>query len=332
MSSQPQYNQPYGGGYGQTNPYSPSASPAPPYDAQPYGGGGMEMQPLTGHSDVSANPFSDQAAYQNQGMPQRDPNATLNSCREVGRAVDEVEGQLPELQRLQRSFTTGTGGSNAQIDGMSADIMTAYRSLADRVRRIKGQPDAGNPRNRPQIDALDRRIKKAINTFQQNESQFRKDVQEQQRRQFLIVRPDATEEEIREATESGGDQQIFQQALMNADRRGQAQSTLRNVRERHDAIMQIERTIIELDQLFRDLDAKVVEQEPLVENIEQKAEETNTHLEAGNVHVGKAVDSARAARKKKWICLGIVGKCSSAAIIQGRHADVVTQSLLLWSS
>lgn len=95
---------------------------------------------------------------------------------------------------------------------------------------------------------------------------------------------------------------------MNSDRRGQAQSTLRNVQQRHDAIQQIEKTMIELQQLFQDLDAIVVQQEPMVENIEQKAEETNTHMVAGNTEVGKAVKSARAARKKKWICLGIVGK------------------------
>ncbi|GAB1736104.1 hypothetical protein NU219Hw_g6155t1 [Hortaea werneckii] len=305
MSGQQQYNQ-YGGGYGQSNPYSTSSSPAPPYGAQGYGGGrnDMEMQPL---NQGDGNPFSDQAAAYPGQQPQRDPNATLNACREVGRAIDDLESRLPELQRLQRSFTSGTGGTtNAQIDGMSADIMTGFRGLADRVRRIKGQPDAGNPRNQAQVEALDRRIRRSINAFQQTESQFRREVQEQQRRQYLIVRPDATEQELQEATEAGGDQQIFQQALMNADRRGQAQSALRNVRERHDAIIKIERSMMELNQLLQDLDAIVVQQEPLVENIESKAEETNTHLEAGNVHVEKAVTSARAARKKKWICLGIV--------------------------
>ncbi|RMY82027.1 hypothetical protein D0862_12150 [Hortaea werneckii] len=305
MSGQQQYNQ-YGGGYGQSNPYSTSSSPAPPYGAQGYGGGrnDMEMQPL---NQGDGNPFSDQAAAYPGQQPQRDPNATLNACREVGRAIDDLESRLPELQRLQRSFTSGTGGTtNAQIDGMSADIMTGFRGLADRVRRIKGQPDAGNPRNQAQVEALDRRIRRSINAFQQTESQFRREVQEQQRRQYLIVRPDATEQELQEATEAGGDQQIFQQALLNADRRGQAQSALRNVRERHDAIIKIERSMMELNQLLQDLDAIVVQQEPLVENIESKAEETNTHLEAGNVHVEKAVTSARAARKKKWICLGIV--------------------------
>lgn len=131
-------------------------------------------------------------------------------------------------------------------------------------------------------------------------------MQDQQRRQYLIVNPNATDAEIREVTEAGsGDMQIFSQALMNADRRGQAQSTLANVRQRHDAIQQIERTMVELAQLFQDLDAIVVAQEPLVQNIETKAEETNTHMQQATVELGGAVKSARAARKKKWICLGI---------------------------
>ncbi|KAK5127292.1 hypothetical protein LTR08_004455 [Meristemomyces frigidus] len=324
MAAQPQYNNDANyssSGYGQSNPYDTRGSsfdtrgeqPPPAYgQGQPGARGAyaqhndVEMQPLTG-SAAAENPFAD---HDNGAPPpqqqQDDPNAILNDCRAVGHAIDDLEARLPDLQRLQRAFTSGTGATNKDIDATSADILTGYRGLADRVKRIKTRPAAASPRNRAQVDALDRRIRKAITTYQQTESAFRKEVQDQQRRQYLIVRPEATEAEITSATAAGGDQQIFQQALLNSDRRGQAQSTLRNVRERQDAILNIERTMLELQQLFQDLDEVVVMQEPLVQRIEQKAEETNTHLEAGNVHVEQAVGSARAARKKKWICLGIV--------------------------
>lgn len=249
------------------------------------------------------NPFED--PYSERHAAAFDPNAILNNCRDVGRAIDELDGRLQSLQRVQRQFTSGTGATNKEIDAMGADIMATYRALAERVKRIKSQPDARQPRNEPQVNALDRRIRKAINNFQSVESQFRKDVQEQQRRQYLIVNPDATESEIREATEAGGDTQIFQQALLNADRRGQAQSTLRNVQQRHDAVQQIERTMMELAQLFQDLDAIVVQQEPLIANIEEKAEETNTHMVSANEQLGVATDKARSARRKKWYCLGL---------------------------
>lgn len=263
----------------------------------------VEMQPIGGQH----NPFDD-PRYRYGGNPHagQDPNAILNDCREVGKAIDDLEARLQELQRVQRSFVIGNGATNKEIDAKGADIMAGYRALADRVRKIKSRPEARETKNEAQVGALDRRIKRAINQFQQTESGFRREVQEQQRRQYLIVRPEATEAEIRQATEAGGDTQIFQQALLNADRRGQASSTLRNVQQRHDAIQQIERTMMELAELFQDLDTMVVQQEPLIQEIEKHAEETHDHMVEANVHLESANNSARAARKKKWICLGIV--------------------------
>jgi syntaxin 1B/2/3 len=49
-----------------------------------------------------------------------------------------------------------------------------------------------------------------------------------------------------------------------------------------------------------------MEQEPLVQNIEQKGEEVQENLVKANEHLDLGVKSARGARKKKWICLGIL--------------------------
>ena len=95
--------------------------------------------------------------------------------------------------------------------------------------------------------------------------------------------------------------------LMQSNRRGQAQTTLSNVARRHDEIAKIERDLIMLAEMFQDLERIVVEQEPLVENIEKQAEQVQDDLVKGNTEMTGAVSSARAARKKKWICLGIVG-------------------------
>ena len=45
--------------------------------------------------------------------------------------------------------------------------------------------------------------------------------------------------------------------------------------------------------------------EERVQNIDQHGEQTVTDLEGGNVHVQKAIKSARNTRKLKWWCLGI---------------------------
>lgn len=96
---------------------------------------------------------------------------------------------------------------------------------------------------------------------------------------------------------------------MTSNRKGQSQSALRAVQGRHEAIQKIERQMIELAQLFQDMEAAVVQQEPAVEIIDQKAEDTHMNISKGNEQLDQAVVKAAAARRKKWICLGIFGTC-----------------------
>ena len=63
--------------------------------------------------------------------------------------------------------------------------------------------------------------------------------------------------------------------------------------------------------MFQDLDALVVQQEAAVTQIEQRGEEVTDHAAKANTELDGAVKKARAARKKKWICLGIAGKSHS---------------------
>jgi syntaxin 1B/2/3 len=91
--------------------------------------------------------------------------------------------------------------------------------------------------------------------------------------------------------------------LLSSDRRGQASSTLRNVKERHEAIQNIERQMVELAQLFQDLDQIVQQQEPLVADIEMKGEAVREDVTKGNEEIGTAIVSARSRNRKKWWCL-----------------------------
>ena len=81
--------------------------------------------------------------------------------------------------------------------------------------------------------------------------------------------------------------------------------------------------MIELAQLFQDMEAAVVTQEPAIENIEDKTENTVVNLNQGNKHLDGAVVKARAARRKKWICFWIIGRSTYS---------VPPTGLLAWNS
>jgi t-SNARE complex subunit (syntaxin) len=253
---------------------------------------------------------------------QQDPNAILNECREIDKGIDAIERNLDTIRMLQQRAlddpdSSQQSATNSQLDSMSSETMTMYRSFAARIKSLKQQPESGSPKNAPQLGKVDRKLKAAINQYQNVESDFRKKLQAQMARQYKIVRPDASEAEVSEAVENTSNQQVFSHALLQSDRRGQSRQAVSNVQNRHAAIQKIESQMIELAQLFQDMEALVVQQEDSVTMIEQKGEEVQENLDKGTEHIGTAIKSARSRNRKKWYCLGIVRTyypdCSSIA-------------------
>lgn len=249
----------------------------------------------------------------------QDPNRILNDCRQVDGEIDGLEQQQERLKQLQRTYlddpaSDPRSASAVAVNDASDQLLANYRGLVSRMKMIKQDKESGNPRNAPQVGRVDRRVKQSMNKYQQLDSDYRKQLQTRMERDYRIVRPDASDAEVREAVQDPN-QQIFSQALISSDRRGQAQSVAQSVRSRHNAIQKIESDMMQLAQMFQDLDALVIQQEAQVTNIEQRGEEVTDHVTKANVELDGAVKKARAARKKKWICLGIAGKFSFSLVV-----------------
>ncbi|KAI1823216.1 t-SNARE [Xylaria intraflava] len=290
----------YGYG-GQQNPFDDhSDAGRGPYRGQggnydEYGSNNVEMAPLTQNAD----PFTD-----------KNPNSALDEISSINQGIDTIDSNLEQLKMLQQrslddADSSALSTTNRQLDRLSMETMAQYRSLTERVRQLKSKPE-NQQRFGQQVRRVDGRLKDAIRAYQQVESAFRKKTEEQMARQYRIVRPDATEEEVRAAVSDQTGGQVFQQAMMQSNRRGQAQAVLNAVQDRHAQLQKIEQQMMELTQLFQDMDTLVVQQDVAVTTIEAKGEDIVENLDKGNVEIGTAVKTARATRRKKWICLGIV--------------------------
>ncbi|KAF7544119.1 hypothetical protein G7Z17_g10202 [Cylindrodendrum hubeiense] len=297
-------------GYGGQNPYDQQDNGG--YGGGNYGGYNQTAPPQQGYGggEVGSNVEMAPLAYNAGSIGQSDPNAILNECRDIDRGIDTVEQNLEQLRMIQQrtlddADSSSNSAANRQLDGLSTETMALYRGLTERVRTIKSNPESNSAKNKPQVSRVDRRLKDAIRQYQQVESQFSKRTQDQMARQYRIVRPDASEQEIREAVEDTSGRQVFSQAMMQSDRQGRARAALSAVQDRHAALAKIEQQMNELSQLFIDMDTLVVQQEAAVTQIEQKGEEVVENLDKGNEEMGVAVNTARKTRKKKWICLGI---------------------------
>lgn len=303
-------------------------NPPPSYNNTPYGAGGRGYATTGGmddsthlsthHTDVNRTLTGSAVEMapltQNAGsMAREDPNAIRNECRDISNSVRQVESSLEQIKVLQSRVlsdvdSSSSSQSNRQLDALTTETTATYRSLVERVRTVKSKPEGQSAMNKSHVDRVDREVKAVITKYQGVESEFQAAVKQQMGRQYRIVRPDATEEEVQAAVEDTGNGQIFSQALMQSDRQGRARAALSAVQDRHKELLKIEQQMTELFQLMQDLDTLVVQQDAAVVQIEQKGEEIVENLDKGNEEIAVAVTTARATRKKKWICLGIVGK------------------------
>ncbi|SPO02174.1 related to putative snare protein syn [Cephalotrichum gorgonifer] len=293
-----------GGGYGGApNRPPPQASygqgPSPYGGARNnnYGGNNVEMAPM-------------QSGSGGYGGSSNGGNSILNECSDIDRGIGQVEQNLNQLRNLHRAALGDTDTSsnsrvNRDVDALSSETMALYRSLVDRVRKVKSSPEASQPMNSRQVERVDRSLKAAINQYQTVEADFRREMQGQIARQFRIVRPDATDEEVSRAVDGAEGGQVFTQALMQSNRQGQASAALNNVKDRHNQILKIERQMTELAQLFQDMNTLVIQQEVAVNQIEEGAVDVVENLDKGNTEIETAVKTAYATRRKKWWCLGI---------------------------
>ncbi|KAK0114308.1 Plasma membrane t-SNARE, secretory vesicle fusion [Cadophora gregata] len=286
----PQYQQP---AYG--------AAPSPQYGSQQYAAPAMGRDEYAGQN-VEMEPLAQNGS---QFGRQADPNAILNSCRDIDRGIQEVKSAINALRGpQQRALDEPGANSSKELDYATSEIMAMFRNMTGKVKDIKQKPESGSPRNAPQVGKVDRDLKRTREDYLQMDAEFNRKVKDQAARQYRIVRPDATEQEVRQAVEDPN-QQMFSQALMQSDRRGQSRAVLSAVQDRNAAIKKIESQMIELAEMFQDMDNLVVQQEAAVVNIEMKGEEVVDNMDKGNEQIGTAIQSARNTRKWKWWCLGI---------------------------
>ncbi|KAF3651413.1 hypothetical protein FXO37_18006 [Capsicum annuum] len=103
--------------------------------------------------------------------------------------------------------------------------------------------------------------------------------------------------------ETGDSEQIFQKAIQQQGR-GQIMGTLAEIQERHDAVRELERKLLELQQIFMDIAVLVDAQGDMLDNIETQVSTAVDHVQSGTTALQKAKKLQRNSRK--WMCFAII--------------------------
>eukprot|EP00325_Prymnesiales_sp_UTEX-LB-985_P002517 CAMPEP_0174697614 /NCGR_PEP_ID=MMETSP1094-20130205/3427_1 /TAXON_ID=156173 /ORGANISM="Chrysochromulina brevifilum, Strain UTEX LB 985" /LENGTH=346 /DNA_ID=CAMNT_0015894623 /DNA_START=65 /DNA_END=1105 /DNA_ORIENTATION=+ len=137
---------------------------------------------------------------------------------------------------------------------------------------------------------LTRKFVDLMKDYQELQTKHKNKYRDRVKRQFKIVKPQATEQEIEAAADDPKAPEIFSQQILQGPGHAAARNALADIQERHKDITRLETSIAELHQLFLDMSVLVESQGELLDQIEYTVSQSVNYT-------GKAVEELRSANK-----------------------------------
>lgn len=255
----------------------------------------------------------------------------LETEQNLGQFFEEVSGikadmeTIKELLEKLKKFNEETksihkaSAMKSLRDRMDRDVVSVLKT----AREIKGKLEAldeanmanrrvtgceeGTPTDRTRTsvtNGLRKKLKDLMGEFQSLRQKVAGEYRETiERRYFTITGENASEETI-EKIISTGESETFLQKAIQEQGRGQILDTIHEIQERHDAAKEIEKSLLELHQIFLDMAVLVEAQGEQLNDIEHHVIHAANYVDHGTKQLKGAKKYQRNTRK--WMCIGII--------------------------
>ncbi|KAK8569628.1 hypothetical protein V6N13_046677 [Hibiscus sabdariffa] len=255
-------------------------------------------------------------------------NETVN-LDEFFEDVDNVKDDMRVVEqvykRLQQSNEDTKAAHSAKaVKDLRARMDSDVEQVLKRVKVIKGKLEALEKSNAAHqklpgcgpgssayrtrtsvVSGLGNKLKAMMDGFQGLRAKMTAEYKETvERRYFTVTGQKADEEMIEKLIESGESETLLQQAIQEQGR-GQILDTISEIQERHDAMQEIEKGLIELHQLFLDMAILVETQGHQLNDIESHIARASSFVMRGAEQLEVANEYQKSSRK--WGCIAIVG-------------------------
>jgi len=245
----------------------------------------------------------------------------FKQVKEIEKLMEKLNKQLQKLQDAHEESKSVTKASamKAIKQRMEKDVDEVGK-IARNIKQKLESLDADNVANRKKpgcekgtsVDrsrmtmttTLKKKLKDRMSDFQTLRQMIQEEYREVvERRVFTVTGTKADEETIDRLIETGDSEQIFQKAIQEQGR-GRIMDTLAEIQERHDAVRDIEKKLLDLHQIFLDMAVLVESQGDMLDNIETQVSNAVDHVQSGTVALQKAKTLQRNSRK--WMCIAII--------------------------
>ncbi|XP_062168232.1 syntaxin-132 [Alnus glutinosa] len=234
----------------------------------------------------------------------------LQDINEESKGVTKVPAMKAIKQRMEKDIDE-VGKVSRYIKSKVEEL--DKENLGNRQKPGCGKGTAVDRTRMATTVSLKKKLKDKMAEFQTLRETMHKEYREVvERRVFTVTGTRADEETIERLIETGDSEQIFQKAIQEQGR-GQIMATVAEIHERHDAVREVERKLLDLQQIFMDMAVLVDAQGDMLDNIEVQVSSAVDHVQQGNTALQKAKKLQKNSRK--WMCIAIIILLIIVAII-----------------
>ncbi|POO00342.1 t-SNARE [Trema orientale] len=173
-------------------------------------------------------------------------------------------------------------------------------------KRLSGQKE-GTPIYRTRIavtSGLRKKLKELMMDFQGLRQRMMAEYKETVgRRYFTVTGETPGDDVIEKIISEGGDQQFLERAIQEHGR-GKVLETVVEIQDRHESAKEIEKSLLELHQVFLDMAVMVEAQGDQMDDIEHHVMNAAHYVKDGSKQLQSAKEYQRGSRK--WMCIGLI--------------------------
>ncbi|KAL8228440.1 hypothetical protein R6Q57_016024 [Mikania cordata] len=271
-------------------------------------------------SDAREHPPRDMDVQMSSRLPRSNSDMGMESfnkqIQDIEKQVDKLSSLLKKLKDSNEESKSVTKASSMKairkhmekdVDevgkiarNIKAKIQVINKENLTNRQKLGCGPGTGVDRSRSNMtNALTKRFRDIMIDFQTLRRKIDDEYREVVERRiitglvvFFVMQT------INNLIETGNSEQIFQNAMKEMGR-GQVVNTLEEIQERHDAVREIEKKLLELHQIYLDMAVLVEAQGDLLDNIESQVANAVDH-----VHIGAdALTTAKRLKKGSRKCM-----------------------------
>lgn len=256
------------------------------------GGGSQNCQ-----NSRNATRPEDPISYRNQYVEQ---------YTKLNQQIDQLGEQIAEIKDCTSQYSQSAQDSVRTKIATKLGLNVSYcQDLISRSKQELDQIKAENAKLGQASAALYQHYKSKlcrwVHQYQQAWAEFKQVVQKTEHRTLSLLAPQLTEEQLNKIIESGQIRTVIQQSLLSET----LQETVHHLEFRHFTILELERQVLELHELFKDLATLVDLEQESLNVIEVHIGKADNYVQRGADNLTDAQSYQKSARSRRC-CLVFV--------------------------